>query len=438
MESSITCALRDAEMRYAQLHPHSASMYEFARKQFPGGNTRSAVFYTPFPIAWARGDANRLVDVDGLSYLDFLGEYSAGLYGHNNAIILEAIQRAARDGLSLGGPNVYEAKLAAAIRGRFPSIDLIRFTNSGTEANLMALATVRALDSARQEILVFDGAYHGGVLSFRGKSNPLNIPFDWVIAPFNDIGATQAMIRQHAPRLCAVLIEPMQGGGCVVAERAFLEMLRAECTRFEIALIFDEVMTSRLSAGGLQELFGIRPDLTTLGKYLGGGLSFGAFGGARTIMRRFDPLDADAFVHAGTFNNNVLSMAAGYAGLTKVFTPEAAVTLNGTGDYLRDAVNVMAVQKGYPVRATGVGSLVGLHFDRNCAFRSSAGTTQDDELGAVESLVHIEMLNRGFYYGRRGYLALSIPTSQADCDSFVHALMDVCATHRDVLKALVG
>jgi len=157
--SALGEALVAAEARYKARHPKSDARHQFAAQHMPGANTRSALHYTPFPLTWASGKGNRLTDIDGLEYLDFLGEYSAGLYGHSNAIIQAAIKRAVDDGLVLGGPNLYEARLAEAIRGRFASIDLIRFTNSGTEANLMALAAVRALRPDRPQIIVFDGAY---------------------------------------------------------------------------------------------------------------------------------------------------------------------------------------------------------------------------------------------------------------------------------------
>jgi glutamate-1-semialdehyde 2,1-aminomutase len=317
-QGTLAAALDHAMQRYCDRHPRSAERQAHAAKDLPGGSTRSAIYYTPFPLTWVEGRGNRLIDLDGNECLDFLGEYSAGLYGHSNEIIRAAIAKAANAGLALGGPNIYEGPLAAAIRERFPSVDLIRFTNSGTEANLMALVTVRALNPSRTRIMVFDGGYHGGVFHFRHGCSALNVPFDWLIAEYNDIEGTRRLLNANASSLCGVIVEPMLGGGCIPGTRAFLGMLREECSANAVPLIFDEVMTSRLSPSGLQGLLGLRPDLTTFGKYLGGGASFGAFGGRREIMERFDPGHASAFQHAGTFNNNVISMAAGLAGLTQV------------------------------------------------------------------------------------------------------------------------
>lgn len=409
-------ALLAAQARYRERHPSSARLHESATEHMPGGNTRTVLHYDPFPLTFAGGSGNRLTDVDGHTYLDLLGEYSAGLYGHSNAVIQAAMKGAIDEGLALGGRNRYEARLAQAIRARFPSIDLIRFTNSGTEANLLAISAVRAQRPHRSRVMVFEGAYHGSVFYFRRGGSPLNAPFDWLIGDYNDVEGSRERLRKHAAALAAVLVEPMQGGGCIPGSREFLAMLRDECTAHGIALIFDEVMTSRLSPSGLQGLLDIRPDMTTLGKYLGGGASFGAFGGRRDIMERFDPARSGFLAHAGTFNNNVLSMAGGLAGLCEVFTPAEAVRINSLGDGLRQRLNEVGSARGGLLAATGRGSLIGLHL--------GGGATEDGESvrEAMEALFHLDMLDRGYYFARRGYIALSLPTTRADCDAFVAAV----------------
>jgi glutamate-1-semialdehyde 2,1-aminomutase len=433
-DGELAAAIAAAESSYRERHPASARAYERALEHMPGGNTRSVLYYSPFPLTWASGHGNRLTDIDGREYLDLLGEYSAGLFGHSNPIIQAALKRAIDDGLVLGGPNVYEASLAAAIRARFPSIELVRFTNSGTEANLMALSAARAVKPRRRRILVFDGAYHGGVFYFRRGSSELNAPFDWLTGEYNDVEGVRALLREHGGELAAVLVEPMLGGGCIPATPEFVTLLREECTRCDILLIFDEVMTSRLSPSGLQGALGIRPDMTTLGKYLGGGASFGAFGGRRDIMARFDPALPGAFSHPGTFNNNVLSMAAGVAGLTQVFTPAEAVRVNALGERLRARLNEMAAAREFPFQATGCGSLIGLHFCRGlirCAADADRKTLEGQRAQhAAETLLHLEALNRGYYFARRGYIALSLPTTGEDCESFVGAVDDIFRQHR--------
>src|SRR5690349_6226196 len=272
MNTSLSSALEEAETRYSAANPKSVARHSAARSAMPGGNTRTVLHYSPFPLAWAKGEGAHLTDLDGHLYTDFLGEHSAGLYGHSNPVILEAIRNALDGGIVLGGPNQYEAELAGMIRDRFPSIQLLRFCNSGTEANVFAIQTARAA-TGKSAILAFEGGYHGGVLYFRKGGAPLNLPLQVLTAPYNDPDQAAEMIRAHAHELAAVIVEPMMGGGgCLPADRAFLFALRTACTQHSVILIFDEVMTSRLSTGGYQALVGVTPDMTTLGKYLGGGL----------------------------------------------------------------------------------------------------------------------------------------------------------------------
>src|SRR5205814_4567415 len=183
--TSSAAALAEAKERYASRQPQSARVYDDACKSLPGGNTRTVLFFDPFPLMFQRGAGCRLWDVDGHEYVDFLGEYTAGLYGHSHPVILEAIREALADGIVLGAPNRYEARLAEAVCTRFPAIDLVRFCNSGTAANLLALSLARAV-TCRSGVLVFAGAYHGGILLFSHGVSPLNPPFEWVVGEYND------------------------------------------------------------------------------------------------------------------------------------------------------------------------------------------------------------------------------------------------------------
>jgi glutamate-1-semialdehyde 2,1-aminomutase len=437
--SDLADAIVEAEAQYRARHPKSAARQAEAAQHMPGGNTRTVLFYTPFPLTWAGGKGNRLTDIDGQEYLDLLGEYTAGLYGHSDPVIQAAFKKAIDDGTVLGGPNQYEARLAAAIRARFPSVDLIRFTNSGTEANLLALSAIRALRPERPRVMAFDHGYHGSVFYFSKHNSALNMPIPWVVGEFNDIEGTRRLLSQHAKELAAVIVEPMQGGGgCIAGTPEFLGMLREECTKAGIVLIFDEVMTSRVSPGGMQAKLGIKPDMTTFGKYLGGGASFGAFGGRRDLMERFDPTRPDSLAHAGTFNNNVLSMAGGLAGLTQVFTPSEALRLNALGDTLRDRINAVARQRKSPLQATGVGSLIGVHFARR-PIRTPADAHPHDPaiekiLLDLHKLFHLEMIDRGYYLARRGFIALSLPTTEADAEGFAGAVGDFLDTHGAMIE----
>src|SRR5262245_46710455 len=334
-------ALAEAEEFYRANNPKSLAQHQAACEAMPGGNTRSAIHVDPFPLTMVRGEGARLWDLDGHVYVDFLSEFTAGISGHSHPIIRWAIEQALEGGLNFGAHNVTEARFAAAICARFPSIELVRFTNSGTEANLMAVSSAVAI-TGRPKILVFEGGYHGGVFYFRGHGSPLNAPFEYLLGRYNDIAAVETLILPYRAELAAILVEPMQGTtGCIPAERDFLAALRSLADETGALLIFDEVMTSRLAPGGLQEVHGILPDLTTLGKYIGGGMSFGAFGGRADLMERFNPHRPDAFQHAGTFNNNVMTMNAGLVGLTEIYTPERARALNAAGDRLRKRLNAV-------------------------------------------------------------------------------------------------
>jgi glutamate-1-semialdehyde 2,1-aminomutase len=423
-------ALAEARGSYVARRPKSKAQHEAARTVMPGGNTRTVLFYGPFPICAAKGERAYLTDVDGHRYLNLLGEYTAGLYGHSHPVIRAAIDAALDDGINFGAHNRMEAELAAIVCARFPSLELVRFTNSGTEANLMALSTARHA-TGRSKIMVFKGGYHGGLLYFGGGGIPINAPFPFVLARYNDVEATRALIQREAADLAAILVEPMMGSaGCIPAEREFLAMLREESTRAGTVLIFDEVMTSRFSAGGAQQLDGIKPDMTTLGKYIGGGMSFGAFGGRRDLMAIYDPTAAGAMPHAGTFNNNVLSMAAGVAGMSKVFTPEAAAALDARGERLRARLNAAFNEAGVALQMTGRSSLMTLH-PVTGPIRSV-----DDLEGAndaVKELIFLDLLERGYYMARRGFIALSLMVSDADLDGFVAAVEDAVAERADVL-----
>jgi len=421
----IVAALAEAQELYRARNPKSLAQYETACAALPGGNTRSAIFVDPFPLTMAKGEGAHLWDIDGHEYVDFLSEFTAGLFGHSHPTIRRAIDQALDRGWNLGAQGAAEARFARAICDRFPSIDLVRFTNSGTEANLMAVAAARAL-TGRNKVLVFNGGYHGGVFYFRGKGSAVNAPFDFLLADYNDIEGTRALVAPHLGDLAAILIEPMLGGsGCIPATREFLADLRALASETDAVLIFDEVMTSRLAPGGLQEVHDIRPDMTTLGKYVGGGMSFGAFGGKADMMEWFDPRRADGFQHAGTFNNNVLTMNAGHVGLTEVYTPERARALNEFGDGLRQRLNTVVRRRGLAMQFTGIGSMIGVHMTAR-PIRSAADAAQGN--AALLDLFYFDLVARGIWFAKRGMMALSIALDETDAGKLLAAVEEFAET----------
>jgi glutamate-1-semialdehyde 2,1-aminomutase len=416
---AVSAAVDEARARYAARRPGTSALHERAQAFLPGGNTRSVLYHRPFPLRIARAWEAVLEDVDGHEYVDLLGEYSAGLYGHSHPVVIKAMADALHEGISRGAHTRYEVDLAEVICARFASIERVRFTNSGTEANLMALSAARAF-TGRDRVLVFRGGYHGGLLTFAAGPSPVNAPYDVLLAEYNDTAAARALLREHAATVACVLVEPMLGAsGCLPGDPPFLAGLREATRQAGALLIFDEVMTSRTGAGGLQARLGIRPDLTTLGKYIGGGASFGAFGGRADVMGLFDPARPGALPHAGTFNNNVISMAAGHAGLTQVYTPETAQWHTARGDRLRGDLARAFRDAGAPFQVTGVGSLLAVH-------AATAPVRRLDDLDHSDprlvELLFLDLLELGYYMAPRGYMALSLALTEAQLTGFVAAV----------------
>jgi len=399
----LDAAVRTAHDTYRQARPRSAELDRRARQVLPGGNTRSVLDFAPFPFRVETAAGAELVDVDGHRYVDFLGNYTAGLLGHSPVAIREAVSAAMERGWALGAVHEKEVELAELVTQRFPSVDQVRFTNSGTEANLMAIGSA-VHHTGRTGVLVFQHGYHGGVLSFHETGDPLNVNHDFVLVAFNDLDAVERVFSERGDTLACVLIEPVQGsGGCIPAEPEFLQRLRELCTSYGVVLIFDEVMTSRLSPGGAQQRYGVMPDMTTLGKYLAGGMTFGAFGGREPIMAAFDPAQGGALTQAGTFNNNVVSMTAAVTTLRDVLTSDALREVNDRGDRLRQELGQVLASAPGEMWVTGMGSMIGVH-------------ARDDR---HQELFFHAMLADGHYTARRGFIALSLAITDDHIDGLV-------------------
>jgi glutamate-1-semialdehyde 2,1-aminomutase len=426
----IDAALAAAEQRYVDRRPRTRELHERASAVMPGGNTRTVLYHRPFPIRVAHAWDGCLEDVDGHTYVDLLGNFSAGLYGHSQPAIAEAVATALADGVGPGTHTAHEVAMAEAVCERFPTIERVRFTNSGTEANLMALSAARVV-TGRERILAFRGAYHGGLLTFPDGPSPVNAPYDVIVAPYNDPAAARRLLERHADTIAAVLVEPMLGaGGCVPGEPAFLRTLRQLTAEIDALLVVDEVMTSRIGRHGLQERLGIVADLTTLGKYLGGGFSFGAFGGRADVMGVFDPGRPGALPHAGTFNNNLASMVAGRVGLTEIYPPEVAERLTARGDRLRQRLNDVFADAAVPFQVTGVGSLMNVHATR-APIRTIEDVARSDP--RRKRLLLLDLLDAGYYVAARGYLALSLAVTDEQLGGFVAAVERIVSERAAVL-----
>ncbi|KAL2436792.1 Beta-phenylalanine transaminase [Exophiala dermatitidis] len=436
--------VQEAHDRYSQNNPKSLEAFKSGLAVMPGDNTRSVLHVHPFPITIARGESANLVDVDGHRYIDFLGEFSAGVYGHSSPVIKKAVMEALDKGWSFGGKNEYENQLAKLLVERFKySMDSIRFCNSGTEANLMALGAAVNF-TRKQKILVFVNGYHGSTLTFFERSPKYNLNAaqgDFVIVPYNDISATEAAVSAlPADSLAAILVEPMQvSGGCIAGTRVFLQYLRDLADRQKAVLIFDEVMTSRLHYGGLQVKLDIKPDITTIGKWAGGGMSFGAFGGRGDIMAMLDPR-ANKLHHSGTFNNNVVTMAAGVAGCG-IMDSATLDKLNARGERLKEDISRL-IEKRPPVLAAnnpnrdpngktltfvarGIGILFVVIF---------LGSQRE----LWQALFYHHLLEQGIYIASRGFFALTIENTDQHGETLLQAISSFFDKYEQPLAEMGG
>ncbi|KAH7274457.1 hypothetical protein NW759_005663 [Fusarium solani] len=427
----IQAKLDAATTQYVTRNPRSKALHEEAIKSMPGGNTRTVLYASPFPVVIKSGKGYQVTSEDGHTYTDLTCEFTAALYGHSNPVILSAIRDVLDNtGLNVGANTAQEQIFAREICQRF-SIEQVRFANSGTEANLHALAAARAFTKKRK-IVTFSGGYHGAVIGFKGgKPEDNNVDLDdWIVARYNDLESARNAITSEG--VAAVLVEGMQGsGGGLPGNPEFLKGIQEAAAKAGVLFIIDEVMTSRMSGGGIAELLGLSPDLKTFGKWLGGGLAFGAFGGRADIMAAFDPRRPGALAHSGTFNNNTLVTHAGYAGLSKIYTPEVAVQFTNKGDELRNKLN--EVTKGTRVVFTGLGTIMGVHFPRN-GTRAIERSGEVEEIDSLRDLFWLEMMEEGFWLVRRGFIALVLETPTSEFDRFVGCVQAWLSRHADIVN----
>jgi len=426
MTKTLTQTLHHAQQDYTSRTPKSKAAIDRASDVLPGGNTRSVLHFPPYPLVFKSASGGTLTDIDGHSYKDFLNDFSAGLYGHSQAQIQAAIVGAMDKGLSFGGINQNEEALARVLVERFPALEKVRFTNSGTEANIMALTTARVV-TGRDKILVMRDAYYGNCIYLSPAAARTNAPYDFVFGRFNDLAKTEQAVKYCEGGLAAILVETMMGaGGCIPADKPFLQGLRDLADRTGAVLIFDEVVTSRFGAAGAQGEYGITPDMMSCGKYLGGGGTFGAFGGRADLMAIYDANRADAVMHGGTFNNNVITMAAGLTGLRDIYTPEVAAEFLVTGNRFREELNAIAREKAVAVQAVGVGSVMTFHFhNQPVRFPEQMALSHPE----AKAFFHLAMLERGIYLASRAFVSLSIAQTEEDFSAFKVAFADVLDIH---------
>jgi glutamate-1-semialdehyde 2,1-aminomutase len=392
----------------------STALWERALSSLPGGNTRTTVFHEPHPVYIVRGEGCRVWDVDGIERIDFISNYTSLILGHCHPGVVEAVQRQAGQLMSVAAPSELEIELAERIKERLPSVEQLRFANSGTEATMLAFRVARAF-TGRSKIGVFAGGYHGshdyaasiptsvGVAP-GGPGIPDAVGETLVVAPFDDIDATRAALEPHLDDLAAVIVEPVLGsGGVLPASNEFLAFLRELTREAGALLVFDEIISFRVGYHGAQGRYGLTPDLTTLGKIIGGGLPVGALGGRADVMALFDPRRDDRIGHGGTFNANPLTMAAGLATLAEL-TPDSFDALGALAGELEAGVNAQTA-----ATAAAVGSL----------FRIELPDT------SLLPDLHLGLLANGILMTPRGMGCLSTPMTSAEIGAFVDAVQAV-------------
>ncbi|HEX2783022.1 MAG TPA: aminotransferase class III-fold pyridoxal phosphate-dependent enzyme [Ilumatobacteraceae bacterium] len=403
----------------ADRNPVSREQHERARAVLPGGSTRTILHHAPFPLTFVEGHEGTLTDADGHRYVDLVGDYTAGLLGHSEKRVHAAVAEALANNTSVGGVHPAEIRFAELVCSRFGH-QRVRFTNSGTEANLFAI-TLSRIVTGRSTIMVMHGGYHGGVFYYSNGNAPWNAPFPTIIAPYNDLEACEQLIDDYRSELAAVIVEPMLGSGCVPAESRFLGGLANATQRAEAIFITDEVMTSRHGPRGLADLLGVRPDIATFGKYFAGGFSFGAFAGRAELLDRFDASKPDSIPHAGTFNNNVATMSAGCVVLGELFTSDTAVGLTARGEDLRARIDDVLHQHKLPLNITGFGSMNAVHALERRPLNGADLLERDPVL---QEALFLSLLQRGVYTAPRGSLNLGLAVTDSDLDLYLSALDD--------------
>jgi glutamate-1-semialdehyde 2,1-aminomutase len=431
------------EERYQRKTAASRRFFAEARQYMPGGDSRSTLFYRPYPAVMELGEGCWLVDLDGNRLLDVTGNHSVLIHGYAHPVVMEAIERQLRKGTCFPGSSEPQLEFARLLCQRMPSIERIRFTNSGTEAALNAIRAARAF-TGRKKIAKVEGGYHGTAddvmvsihpaateagqrsrprAAAHAKGVPPEIMENVVIIPFNDVEAARQVIEAEASELAAVVVEPLLGSaGMIPAERAYLEMLQDVTRRLGILLILDEVVSLRVSYGGAQEYFGLRPDLTILGKMIGGGFPLGAFGGRADVMALFDPSAGRPVIpHPGSHNANPIGIVAGMATL-ELLTRPVLDHLNTRAEAFRADLAAAFAEAGVPVQITGLGSLFAMHLTRQ-PVRSYRDTLETDT--NLRHQLFLGLFNEGVLIDPRGVGNLSTALGEEEIQQFGRALRTV-------------
>ena len=406
---------------YLERTQQSAEAHARAETAMPGGTSRQAGYWAPYPLTIDRAEGVHLWDVDGNRYIDLINNYTAMVHGHAYPPIVEAVARQLRRGTAWSAGNVPQSSLAARIVARVPSVERLRFTNSGTEASALAF-TVARIVTGRRKLLMARYGYHGSLLEFEtgsfGSEGPLTH-----LARFNDLHDFEVALAAHGHDIAAVFLEPILGsGGVIPASKAFLHGVMTAARKAGALFVLDEVLTFRFAAGGCQAELGLEPDLTMFGKPIGGGFPVGALGGRKELMRIFDPADMKVF-HTGTFNANPVTMTAGVVSVREL-TADRIAAMETLCGVLKEGLVSAAEKTGLPLSINHFGSCLNLYFSETAP---ESSIVRED--GEIVSRFHLAAMNRGLFLAPRGMIALSTVTTRQHIDE---ALERAEAAMRDV------
>lgn len=434
--------------------PRSAALHAAARRVMPGGDTRTVAFHAPYPLNIAEGEGCRIQDADGRTYIDLLNNYTSLIHGHGHPAIVAAVASHLPRGTAFPAPNESQTRLAEIITERVSSVDLVRFCNSGSEAVMNAIRAARAF-TGRDAIVKMEGGYHGtyddvevsvhpalddpgigpadaprGVLGTRGV--PGNTLDNVLVTPLNDMAAVERLMSARGSEVAAIILEPVMGSaGMLPADREFLRTLRSLTSEYGALLIFDEVMSFRLEPGGYQETTGVQPDLTSFAKIVGGGFPVGAFGGRASVMEQFDPLRPTPLWQSGTFNGNLITMAAGVAAMDLYPAPEVA-RINALGEQLRSGLRDELAAQGITAAVTGYGSFAGVHLGAASVSDYRAAAAADK---ALARLLHLSLLLEGIFVAPRLMMCTSTPMTEAIIDEILAGFSRALRSIRPALAA---
>ena len=408
---------------YCKRTKSSAENYDRSKILMPGGTSRQASFWAPYPLTIDRGQGSRLKDIDGNRYLDLLNNYSALVHGHAYPPIVEAAKSQIGRSTSWAAANEPQTHLAQLLVDRIPSIEQIRFTNSGTEAAALAF-TISRIVTGRHKVLMARYGYHGSLLEFEigsfGKAGNLTY-----LARYNDLADFEAVLDEHGHEIAAVFLEPVLGaGGIVRGDEPFLRGVLDATHKTGALFVLDEVLSFRFGVSGCQGAMGIEPDLTMLGKIIGGGFPVGAVGGSRELLKIFDQSDLKV-VHSGTFNANPLTMVAGEISVSHL-TAERIAQMNRLREALQSGLARIAKNNGVPISMNHFESCLNIFFSKSVP---ESPVAREDEL--LMNKFHIACLNHGLCIAPRGMIALSTVITEGDISEALDradaAMLDVAA-----------